>query len=269
MPVAGSASPPEVCISPGLSTTVLFDRPLAKEAVVLEGRERFQRMDVAGSVLVLVPSEKLTPGQRLQLKVRFGAAEAPESATFVLVVHRDEADRQVEVSRPSRPTDSCQTELQRKEAELQRCLSAGERAPASSEQQASLAALIANEIVDEKGIATHKLAPRQLPPAQANAPQVTRVTLYRSRARLVVAVELTVPDGMKPWQGVGASLLRPSGEALQRPWLVQLDPIESGYLGSVWVEVEVPSDGARGSYTLVLWDEGKARTLTIPDLKWP
>ena len=51
------SSLPELCISPGLSTTLLFDRELAKDAVELEGRERFRRVEAAGSLLVLVPSE--------------------------------------------------------------------------------------------------------------------------------------------------------------------------------------------------------------------
>src|SRR5512139_2212673 len=96
--VAGSALPYELCISPGLSTTLLFERALEGDAVLLEGRERFRRVEAAGSLLVLVPSEQLNPGERLRLQVRFAEGAVPQRATFILVVHRGLAERQVEVS---------------------------------------------------------------------------------------------------------------------------------------------------------------------------
>ncbi|WP_224240580.1 DUF2381 family protein [Hyalangium gracile] len=273
---AGAVSPPEVCISPGLSTTLLFDRPLARDAVLLEGRERFQRLEVAGSLLVLVPSEKLEPGERLRLKVRFTPPDAPESATFVLVVHREEAERQVEISRASRPPDSClselqrtEVELQRKEVELQRCLAARPSPASLPDPRVSLAALLSDGAIDASGLTSQLVPLREFPAARTDTARVKQVTVYRSIARLVVAVQLAAPEGMKPWQAVGASLVRPSGEALQAQWLVQPRALTSGERESVWMEVDIPSDGARGSYTLELWDEARARTITVPGVRFP
>lgn len=265
----GAASPPELCISPGLSTTLLFDRPLAKDGVVLEGRERFRRVDSAGALLALVPSEQLQPGERLQLKVRFAGAEAPESASFVLAVHRDEAERQVEISRAPSGAASCQAELQRKQEELQRCLAQADSPSPRSERRASLAELLAEGGVDEQLLTSVTFNRRELHQTSGEGLEATRATLYRSLSRLVTLVEVEGPDGMSPWRAVGATLRGPSGEALQTLWVVQRQPLVSGAESKVWVEVELPRGASRGPYILELWEEGKTRTLTVQGVKLP
>jgi uncharacterized protein (TIGR02268 family) len=266
---AGTLSPPELCISPGLSTTLLFDRALARDGVVLEGRERFQRVEAAGSMLVLVPSEKLEPGQRLQLKVRFTGTEAPESASFVLVVHADQAERQVEISRAPSGAGSCQTELQRKQEELQRCVAQAERLPPRPERRASLAELILEGGLDTRLLPSVRFNRRELTSASAAQLEAGGVTVYRSVTRLVVLVKVEGPDGMAPWRAVGATFRGPWGEALQPLWVVQPKLLESGTQGKVWVEAELPPEGSRGTFTLELWEEGQARTLTVPGLRAP
>ncbi len=265
----GAASPPELCISPGLSTTMLFDRPLAKDGVVLEGRARFRRVDSAGTLLVLVPSEKLEHGERLQLKVRFTGSEAPESASFVLVVHRDEAERQVEISRAPSVAASCQAELQHKQEELQRCLAQAESLPPRPERRASLAELLADGGIDEKLLTSVTFNRRELHQTSGEGLEAVRATLFRSLTRLVALLEVEGPDGMAPWQAVGAIFRGPSGEALQPLWVVQSQPLLSGAESKVWVEVELPLAASRGPYTLELWGEGKARTLTLQGVKVP
>jgi hypothetical protein len=52
-------------------------------------------------------------------------------------------------------------------------------------------------------------------------------------------------------------------------WVVQPKLLESGTQGKVWVEAELPQEGSRGTLTLELWEEGKARTLTVPGLRAP
>ncbi|WP_224371452.1 DUF2381 family protein [Hyalangium versicolor] len=273
LPTGGGAVPPELCISPGLSTTVLFDRALVRDAVLLEGRERFRRVEALGSLLVLVPSEKLQPGERLSLKVRFADAEAPESVSFVLVVYRDQAERQVEVSRPARPADACQgevqrqeAELQRKEAELQRCLAERAAPPAGLEESALLAQLLAQGAIDDNGLTVQQLTFRKQLSSNEDMPQLIRVTVYRAKTRIVVEVEMAMREGGKAWRTQGASLQQPSGPALQ-PWIFQPAPLLAGDSGSVWVEIS--NRRVHGSYTLELWDEGKARTITVPGLKFP
>jgi len=260
------SSLPELCISPGLSTTLLFDQELARDAVELEGRERFRRVEATGSLLVLVPSEKLVPGDRLRLKVRFTEGSTPASAAFVLVVYPDQAERQVEISRPVAP-GTCQAELQRKEEELQRCLD--QRASPSPPPLASLAALMMENAVDRRMVTTRQITSPGLIPPPAEGLAVTTVTLYRSPSRLVVEVLVTDTDPEKPWMAAGATLLGPSGEVLEPLHVLQLQPLNPGEFGQVWVETIVPPTGAIGPLTLEVWDSERTRSFTLKSLRMP
>jgi len=261
----GSAPPPEICISPGLTTALLFDRELASP-VELEGRARFERVEGLGKAMLLVPSAKLSPGERLRLTVRFTAAEGPPSATFVLVVHRDEAERQVEISRAPRRPEACQAELERKEAELQRCLHASDSAPLQDKQD-SLARLLATEAIERDRLLARTLSFQAPSLAPGTALQVMRLKLHRIRTRIVVEVMLSNVDPVKPWQAGGALVTARSGKELEPLAVVQPAPLEPGGFASVWVELESPVGGFPESYTLQLWDEARARSLTLPGLK--
>jgi uncharacterized protein (TIGR02268 family) len=262
----GQAPVPELCISPGLATTLLFDQALAKDAVELEGRERFRRVDATSGLLVLVPSERLVPGERLRLKVRFTEAGTAASAAFVLVVYRDQAEHQVEIASPPVP-GTCQAELQRKEEELQRCLD--QRASPPPQALASLAALMMESAVDPQLVTSRKVTSPSIIPAPAEGLTVTRVALHRSLSRFVVEVHVMNTDPEKSWMAAGATLLGRSGEVLEPFWVLQHDALEPGDLGQVWVEVPVPSEGAIGPYTLEVWGSERTRAFTLKDLRLP
>ena len=261
----GSAPPPEICISPGVVTALLFDRELATP-VELEGRPRFERVDAVGQSLLLLPSAKLSPGERLKLTVRFTAAEAPRSATFVLVVYRDQAERQVEISRAPSPPQACQAELVRKEAELQRCL-AGLPPEAAQGQPDSLARLLADDVFGREGLNARVLSFQAPSLAPNTALQVTELWLHRTPHRRVVELLLSNLDPLKPWRAGGARVTTASGQTLEPFLLVQPAPLAPGETASVWVELEVLDEKSLESCTLRLWDEDTARTVTFPGLK--
>jgi uncharacterized protein (TIGR02268 family) len=244
---ASPSSLPELCISPGLSTILLFDQELAKDAVELEGRERFQRVETTSSALILVPSEKLVPGERLRLKVRLTEAGTPVSAEFALRVYRDQVERQVEISRPPAP-GTCQAELQRKGEELQRCLD--QLASPPPLPLGSLAALMMETAIDPRLVTSRKITSPSLIPTPAEGLAVTQVQLHRSLSRFAVEVHLANTDPEKPWMAAGATLLGRSGEVLQLFHVLQLQPLEPGEVGQAWVEAPVPSMGALGPFTL-------------------
>ncbi len=257
--------PPELCISPGLVTTLLFDQALAKGSVELEGQERFQRVEATGSLLVLIPSEKLAPGERLGLKVRFTEGGSAASAAFVLVVYRDQAEQQVEISSPPAP-GTCQAELQSKEEELQRCRDQGASPPPQA--LASLAALLMEGVIDPRHTAQQLTSPGLIP-APAQELTVTQVLLHRSRSRWVVEVHVLNTHPEKPWMAAGAILLSPSGERLEPFWVLQDDALEQGQSGQVWVEVPVPAKGPIGPFTLEVWDSERMRPFTLKGLRSP
>ncbi|MFL5347500.1 MAG: DUF2381 family protein [Hyalangium sp.] len=267
--VAGSAPAPELCISPGVATTLLFERALVEEAVVLEGRERFRRVEAAGNLLVLVPSEQLQPGERLRLQVRFAKGAVPESATFVLGVHRGQAEHLVEVSFPPPPADTCQVELQSKQAQLQRCLEEHSQLSAGGEGRNTLAGLIAANLVNEKGLSISELSAQELSFAPADTFNVARMTLYRSSKRLAIELELENLNGDTPWVPEGAALQGQPGEVLEALSVLHRAPRVPGGGQLIWVELALPSERAHRTFTLTLWNAGKARTLTLQGVKLP
>jgi uncharacterized protein (TIGR02268 family) len=265
---AGQASPVEVCISPGLSTTWLFDAPLAADGVLLEGRDRFQWMEAAGRLLVLVPSERLEPGARLRLEVRFAPGEALAGASFVLVAHRDQAERQVEVARRRPPPAPLQAELQRKELELQQCRD--RQGPAALEASApvSLGRLLVARVFPLENLQRRNLAVERLmqPPGEV---QVERGALFRLKSRLVARLHLESTGGTSPWALEGAELLGASGDVHRALWFQQETALLPGGFATVWVEWELPSKSLLEPHTLRLWDMGKARTVTLRELTLP
>lgn len=258
--------PPELCVSPGLSTTLLFDQELATDAVELEGRERFRRVEATGSLLVLVPSEKLAPGERLRLKVRFKETGPAASAAFMLAVYRDQAEQQIEISSPPAP-GTCQAELQRKEEELQRCLD--QRASPPPQALASLAALMMESAIEPRLLTTKRLTSPSVITAPAEGLAVMRVSLHRSRSRFVVEVRVMNTGPEKPWVAAGAAFLGRSGEVLEPFHVLQSQPLAPGEIGQVWVEAPVPAVGPIGPWALEVWDGERTRTFTLKGLRLP
>lgn len=255
----GPVPPAEICISPGLSTSLLFDRDLAVRETELEGQSRFERTETNIRSLILVPSGKLLQGERLRLTVRFAGGESPQSATFLLVV-RPEAERQVDVVRAPRSVEACQAELARKEEELRGCQ--GSHGPAP---QSGLARLLAYRVFGSRPpISERALAPGPagLPPKAALV--AFTLLLHSAGSRRVVEVAFTNKEVSKPWRAAGALFTSASGKTLAPLDIVQ--PSFSQKRLSVWVEVESPPEGFVEPYSLQLWDEDKARPITLPGL---
>jgi uncharacterized protein (TIGR02268 family) len=257
----GSAPSAEICISPGLSTTLLFDRDLAEAGVGLEGQSRFERVEANARSMILIPSGKLMLGERLRLTVRFAGSEAPLGATFVLVV-RPEAERQVDIVRAPRSCEACQAELARKEEELRSCQSAHGPAP-----QSGLARLLAHNVFGD--VFTIPKRPLEFEPPVPTAKAalgVTRLNLHFIGHRRVVEVALVNKDPSKPWRVAGALVTSASGKPLEPLDVVQLVPAFPGKAAAVWVELQGSAESFPGTYSLQLWDEDKAHTLTLSGL---
>ncbi|QRN94339.1 DUF2381 family protein [Archangium violaceum] len=113
----------EVRISPGLTTTLVFNAPLLRGSVVLEARERFRvvTVDETMGFVALLPSGALSPGQQLRLEVRFADGAVPASITFSLVVHPTRAEPQVNVYRQPRSAESFQQEARQEHERAERC----------------------------------------------------------------------------------------------------------------------------------------------------
>ncbi|WP_257455612.1 DUF2381 family protein [Archangium lipolyticum] len=245
--------PPEVCIRPELSLTLFFDAKLAR--VEVEGRERFRRVTMVDDMVTLVASEALHDGERVPVTVYFEDGAAPASATFVLVVHPFQAERQVEVSRHERTVASLRLGEQQARAEAQQCREEKARLQAECSGQGGLTGLIVNEWMGEKGVVARWL--KDVIQRPGSSLVAWKVISYRAvgpdgRGRVAVVVELR-NLGTVAWTPTGAALVGAKREDLTGLKVSLLESIPPGRSGRIVVELDATESEARGAFTLKLW----------------
>jgi uncharacterized protein (TIGR02268 family) len=268
---ASTGELPTVCISPGQASTLSFDSDFLRDSLALEGREKFTKVDAGQSTLKLVPSEKLVPGEKLRLTVRFMDDDAPAGAAMMLVVHAVQATPYVEVHREKRTVESCQRELREKEAALQQCRAENERLHNERSGPGGIIGLRASGVMDGTGVSSRKIT-NGVTEGATNALIMTRVTAYRSAMRVAVEVLLKVPKDAPAWKPENATLTFQGrkGVELKGVTLWSPEPIVPGLRGgTVSVEAETSPDVAEGTFTLKLWDASGARTVTISGIMFP
>lgn len=260
----GLATPPEVRISPGLSTTLFFDARIRPEQLALEGRERFQRFGVTEDHLVLVPSPTFREGERLRLEVRFHDGAVPDRAVLDLVVDATRPERQVELYRHARSAASYRQEveelragmlrLERQVQQLQRSRAGGEYTRES---------LVA-DIHDESTLSYGQWLPRKV----TGDFVVRRVSFIRLSTRwAALRLSLVPPEAGKGWSAAGAALTDTQGTRMRTlpPW--QEGPLDADGRALIIILLEEPGVADSGRYTLELWDEGRKRTLKLEGLQ--
>ncbi|WP_257454309.1 DUF2381 family protein [Archangium lipolyticum] len=243
---------PEVCIRPELSLTLLFDAKLAR--VEVGGRERFRRVELAAASLTLVASDALHDAERVPVTVYFQDDGAPTSATFMLVVHPSQAERQVEVSRHERTLASYRQGEQQARAEAQQCREEKARLQAECSGQSGLTGLIENGWLGEKGVVARRLKGVTSRPGEPL--EVRDVISYRAvgpkKGRVAVELEL-FNGGTVTWTPTGAALVGSKREELTGLTVRSLEPIPPGKSKRIVVELDAEESEARGTYTLKLW----------------
>jgi uncharacterized protein (TIGR02268 family) len=259
-----------VRIRPRLTTTLLFDTPLRRGGVELEGSERFKlvALDEAAQVLTLIPPFPSLPGERLKLTVRFADGAAPASATFWLEVHPAWAEQQVEVYRHPRPVESYQQEAREQREHAQRCEAELARARAERQGPGGFAGLIdAGWVVADRGLgALHVTKTTTQRPGEALT--VRQAHSYRAQGQVAVALELSNADS-QPWTAKGAELVGPRGERLRVLRVWQPGPVHPGDIERVIVEAEGREADTRGPFVLRLHEAGGARTVTLRGVSFP
>lgn len=259
----------EVAVGQGLATALIFHgATIDPGGVMLKGRERV-RMSVAEDTLLLIPSERTEPGERLRLDVPFQGTAAPASITFVLVVHPAQAERQVDVFRQPRTAESLRAEVREKDAQLQQCREEVASMRSEAKQPGGLRGVLASRAVNERGLAAKRFTPAVVQ-RPGSAIDAFAVQTYRSASRVAVEVELTHPAGVAPWTVEGAVLTNEMGQELRvlPVWQSEPDTSDSRMLRVV-VEAEASGEEARGNFTLKLWEAGGKRTVTLGNLTFP
>nr|UUL70750.1 Myxococcus xanthus-likeous family TIGR02268 [Vitiosangium cumulatum] len=261
---------PEVCIRPELSLTMFFDAKLA--SVEVEGRERFRRVKLVDDTLTLVASEALHDGERVPVTVYFEDGAAPTSATFVLVVHPSQAERQVEVSRHERTVASLRLGEQQARAEAQQCREENARLQAECSGQGGLTGLIANGWLGRKGVVARWLKDVTSRPGDSLVAQ--NVISYRAvgpkgRGRLAVELELFNP-GAVVWTPTGAALVGSKRNELTGLTVAPVKPIPPGESQRIVVELDATELEAHDTFTLKLWGgQGGAEGVTLDGVTFP
>ncbi len=271
LPATAAAEPAQVCISPGETTLINFDGALAPGSMALEGAERFTQAEPGPSSLKLVPSEKLTAGERLRLTVRFQGNAAPSSATLLLIVHPAQADPLVDVHRLTRTVESYHQELRARDAQLHQLREENARLRAENGGPGGLAGLHAAGLLDNKSyMARDSTASVRVPSASAlflNGP----VLSFRAGSRVAATMDLRTPEGTAPWlvQGARMTLEGKKGVELKVLKIWPTEPILPGKTLSIAVEAEAPGAPLQGPFTLRLWEASGGRTAIIQGVMLP
>ncbi|WP_164015787.1 DUF2381 family protein [Pyxidicoccus trucidator] len=270
LPALPLEAPVQVCISSGQPTLINFDGALAPGSVGLEGEGRFALVDAARSTLKLVPSEKMVPGERFRLTVRFDDTAAPASATLLLVVHAAQAEPLVNVYRQTRTAESFRQQLQAKEEEVRRCQEDNARLRAERPGPGGLAGLLALDLTGDTGVAAEDIGER-ITRHPSSALEWARVHSYRAATRVAVRLHLANPAGAAAWAAEGASLVLAGRQGVELKVLAvwQQAPIAGGGTDKVVVEAEAPVTEMRGPFILKLWEAGGTRPVTLGGVTFP
>ncbi|RKH22066.1 DUF2381 family protein [Corallococcus praedator] len=259
----------EVAVSPGLSTVLIFDSEVSREGLTLEGRERFAVVDAGLTTLRLVPSEKISAGERLKLTVRFLDGSAPASATFVLVAHPARSEALIEVYRRKRSVETYQEEVRQARIEAMQCREENERLRAERGAPDGLTGLISTEVLSGRGVDFRDVT-KGVTQGPAGAASKHNVYAYRAARRVVVEVTLKYVGDAQPWTAVGATLRSKTNEELKVLQVWQSGPVAPGSdTQRVVVEAEAASESPLGSFTLKLWDADGRRTVTLGNVTFP
>jgi uncharacterized protein (TIGR02268 family) len=258
----------EICVSSGLFTGFVFD---ARVMVDLEDEVRFAEVTRGNTSVSLMPPGDAVEGERFRLLARFPDGA---SVTFLLVVHRGRATRQVEVYRDRRTLESYQHEVAQEQARNQQLQEENASLRQRLEQLRTeygdprgLRRLIVSNSLSKAGIRALELTQEVIGHTEGTL-SVMRGVAYRSEDRVAIEVSLA-NEGTEPWSASVATLVDAKGEALTgiRLWL-EGDSIPPGASRRVVVEADAKPGEHEGEVTLMLREDGP-RSITIPGVALP
>ncbi|HZI08350.1 MAG TPA: DUF2381 family protein, partial [Archangium sp.] len=252
---------PEVCVSPGLTTSLRFDAPAIVE---LQDEVRFEAVLHDRTLLTLIPPPEMAAGERLRLTVRFEEEPPSRGFTLMLVGHSGRATHHVEVSRDERTWESLRQELLQERATTAQLREALAQAQALLYRSCGIRGLIADGTLGSAAIQSQEFHWRPKGYSE-NGLSVTRGLSYRSDTSVAVEAWLR-NSGTTPWTVVGVAL-SVNGKPMEGlSW--EAATIPPGEAARVVVEVPAIRGEPKGDVTLSLWEAGP-RVINIPDITFP
>ncbi|QSQ23080.1 DUF2381 family protein [Pyxidicoccus parkwayensis] len=258
--------PPQVRISPGVGTLILFDSPVAR--VELAGRERFARVRLDADTLTLLPLPGLDAGEELRLTVYFADGAVPTSADFLLVVNATLAERQVEVFRHPRSATALQAELEERGVEVRRLRDDVARLQAAQALPEGLAGLLATGLMDKNGVQARPLR-AEVVLHSSSALTVRDAVTFRAARSIAFKAQFANVRAAEAWMAEGAALQAKDGTALRVLRVWQAAPIPPGEAGPLVVEAEATATLSSGPYTLTVWAAGHKRSVILGNIHFP
>jgi len=260
---------PEVCLSPRLATVFSFDAELEPGSLLLEGADRFATIEPGGTLLKLVPSEKLLAGERLRLVLRIKDGAVPASAVFWLVVDPDSAGSLVQVYRHPRSVESLLQKVEEQDTLLRQCWEENSRLRAQEPVVEGLMALLEEGLLNLRGVATHNLTAKASL-AQPSAHRLRLLHSYLSSGRVAVELGLEPIQPEREWTAAGAELIGPERQGLRVLRLRQRELLRHGTVRQrILIEAEASPEQAQGSFTLRLWGADGTGEVLIHGVTFP
>lgn len=253
----------EICVSPGLTTSLRFDAPAI---VDLQDEVRFEEVVRDRRLLTLMPPPDMAVGERLRLTVRFEGNVSSSGIPVMLVGHSGQATHQVEVYRDERTRESLHQELLQERARTLQLREALARTQVLLDQSGGLRSLIASRTMGPGGVQAQRLQLEVSGPSEGGLSWASG-TSYRADKSVAAEVWLR-NSGPEPWKVAGGSLVDARGVAMQGMKFRQDELIAPDLAKPVIVEVDASNEQARGELTLTLWDEA-GRTITLPKVTFP
>ncbi len=246
---------PEVRVAADARTLLVFDAPIERASVEVEGRAtRFRLVDPGESTLTLQPSVELGAEEKLSVRVRYKDGGTPAYATFSLVSHPTLVDKEVEVVRRPRTVEELEAALKEKEAEL-----------AALRAMSGPAGLAFSGRLDAKGVRAWRIA--ELVGIRSGLKGLDG-TGYRASSWALVIVRLHNLPGQRPWEPGGARLTLADGTSVKvLPIRMNKARLGPGEEGLVAVELEALDWNAEAVFQLELVDKTGGRRLLIPKVK--
>jgi len=257
---------PEVCVSPDQPTTLVFDTPVAWGAVKIQPEERLAdwAQGREGRSIMVLPRAEFPPGERVKLSVRFSGEAEPAWVELWLVGHPARSARRVEVFHRARPPEGAWREAAEARTEARQCQQDKARLLAEREAPGGLmgTAWLERE-VDSRWWELSQVGGR----SPGSTLHATKVRSYRHAQSLAVRLHL-LNGTAAPWRVAGAVLTDGSGRKLELlAW--QQAPLSPGNRGVVVVGAQRAPAPLRCPCALELWEEGRARTVTLRQVAFP
>ncbi|MCY1082621.1 DUF2381 family protein [Archangium lansingense] len=240
---------PEVRVAAGIATLLVFDTPIDRSSVEVEGRAmRFRLVDPGERTLVLEPLVAPGDGERLAVRLRFKDGASPTYATFALISHPALVDSRMDVVRRQRTPEAL-------EVALAQCEAAGP------------ARLVLSGQLDREGVQATDFQ-GTIPPGNKSGLAAKKGTGYRATRWALLAIPVSNLPGQKPWAPGSARLFNAEGTPLGvRRISMERPQLQPGEAALVVVETDPPTSG-KPPYRLELLDTEGGRLLPIHDVQF-